>query len=841
MLRRIVLLSLFTSSCLFSGDPSATLHARRIFSLWKTSKRPQALQQAKDFLEKYPQHPLVSQFLLLLAEHSFQEKRYPEAHLFLKQIEDPKVLEKARLLRVQTWARLRDFSSIYQLLSSLSKEQLSDVERFFLAVSIQMSEEAQSESAKELYLSITEGPLALDAIQKLAEIALAEGENKKAANYYLQIADQSEARRAESLFRAGHALQEEEEPLAKKLLKQAMEGSSSYAAKAAITYGMLELEANPHLILNEQSVYQELLEEEFPSFYHLLLGFSHYRLENYSQALPHLEQALSIGSRSLFLAGMHTAQRLQDPSSYKLFYEPFLQKFPNDPQKVQQILIFAALNQKESPYEALRSLNMIQEGHPLFEKALIERARLQAAMGSNFQAISSLHNRLLLAPSSLLVTSFHQLANQACRLQPRLPKEELSKIHQWIDQVLSLRLKEAPEATVNHCFLYADTLVQTGLPRRMRLLMSRLIRLFPEEASILSKAHTRLAELAKLERKASAYLFHLKRALAYTKGDNRTSLHLRLFNFYLQKKKYAAAAKHLLPVYTSNSQLVKKSNMKWLANYLYHHIEVVMYGPHNKSLASELLLEDARVLSSLLENLSAEEASPLYSMRLSQVYLWLDQPTKALHLLHSFENPQGKLPQLLRAQALLKLGKESEANALLDQIANINGFSLTQVEVKALYTLALSHLQKSPSEAALALLEKVWQSKKAASEPLHLEASIDWLQALKQAFPLSSKGLLQALQSVQQSFASQETIMDRDYLRELRNAPKKLKTYEQYLLVLDLQIANLERKIAIEAGDMQEAEFKEQTASILKETLNNQSHSLPIQLKRALLDLPTVN
>lgn len=341
-----------------------------------------------------------------------------------------------------------------------------------------------------------------------------------------------------------------------------------------------------------------------------------------------------------------------------------------------------------------------------------------------------------------------------------------------------------------------------------------------------------------------------KHAEAALTGDSdlgqKSSIHLELFNVYLsmiqksEKKDpkadttemYTLAATHLYDAMKLQELPIKLENKLWLAN---HYYSKAMESPqvyaadgyvpdeahkdaYDKafSLFEEVLLKgDTYDLIELTSNQTFLEWEVL---KLANLVGRENKPEKKINLLKGLIEQQTKhagWDWKLQKEALIELAKTYDQENLLENAYDTFNFisenfrnrptfvseyaTLHALRIK--FSMMNDEAKKEENAQVFTILNEMKElqiRKNADSEPLHLEAALEYAWIRAQIAPESDRAMryLFFLNRVKEDFENLEDPMVVDYHRSLKEDPAKARIFATYMEFLDAEIARCEGALA---------------------------------------------
>lgn len=149
----------------------------------------------------------------------------------------------------------------------------------------------------------------------------------------------------------------------------------------------------------------------------------------------------------------------------------------------------------------------------------------------------------------------------------------------------------------------------------------------------------------------------------------------------------------------------------------------------------------------------------------------------------------------------------------------------SQMEIaKILYQKTPVHersAQHPNCKKSLSLLNQLSSDRTVATEPIHLEATIEYARLLSSLSTKESRAqsLIENLQIAKQRLLSNETIIDCQYHDKLKNDSEKERLFQGHLLLIDALAALAKAEICLAQGEEQKAERAARSAFVLYESL----------------------
>lgn len=561
--------------------------------------------------------------------------------------------------------------------------------------------------------------------------------------------------------------------------------------------------------------------------------------------------------RNALLMQLNCAQNLKSSELYEETMAKLEESFPQDSELPQATFIHAMMLKEAGEFaEAEKKLGAILENHPDFEDLETLYIEYSLVTYSNENWIESrtmlssfLHkfpesNHTAIAWKYYLSTSLNLLKEVEAGNQVAYSKEDfLEDLSKVMSQDNVLSQNERKECL----FLQGKIAYELEAFETATDFLSNYISLYDDKDST-SEAHLLIA-LCHHKMGGDPELF-CKHAEAALSGDSelgqKSSIHLELFNVYLsliQKAEkgsekvdtiqmYNLAASHLYDAMKLQELPIKLENKLWLAN---HYYEKAMDSPQvyaaDGFIPDESHRDAYEKAFSLFENVLLKESSyELIELTSNQTFLeWEvlklanlvgreNDPVKKINLLKSLIEQQTKHADWdwkLQKEALIELAKTyDQTNSIENAYETFNFISENYrnrptfvSEYATLHALRLKFALMHPEDKVednaqvftiLNEMKELQIRKNASSEPLHLEAALEYAWIRAQIAPQNDRAMryLFFLNRVKEDFENLEDPMVVEYHKNLKGDPQKASIYVTYMNFLDAEIARCEALLA---------------------------------------------
>lgn len=801
--RKILLILVLVGQAAWAYPPlpearteSEALFVRRIIDFWREREYSFVKNQIPSYLHSHPDTPFADHFYAMLGDIALHENNNEAALSYYNQVTKRGFIEGKRWQILYHMAR---YDELYEEL--LASPLVGEEERFFFAESaFRLALSSDEERAKRLCneaLPFYEGLTASKTFGAHAKLALAEINRllkrpEIALQLYLEIAKNGCENQADILFHAAALLVEVDVERAAQLFASLAHGTSEHAGEAA--YQWLLLLANKgdwKTLAEERALWLSKLSQKQQKEAYFYLGMIAFNQKEYQQAV--LDLQLAPPEKSALEALLTCSRELHEVGlcerSFALMKELYPEHLPE------------ASFLRASTYEGKEALHLFEElisnfpTHVIAEKARVEKVRLLMEMKEWKEAHEAALGYLKDHPQSNRIGEMHRLAIALSQIQG-----EFVSLAEDLERALAARIFHGEEKREKEELLVQAYLKLGSIHAALGILHEM------KNPDPLLFAHCYIKEGNSPEK----IITFGERALDLHPDQDR--LHLHLFNAYLTLSQTSQnelfkkqAAEHLYQVIDRYS--VSIENRLWLANYF----------------AKE---EDERALP-LLESLIETDLNVKRFARegvtLSKIYQKKGDVDRALALLKRLPGTPEK--QLIEAECLLTLGDKERAISLFSEL---EGSPQLSIAYAATLQLARLLFTESPKES-LERLRTLKIAKNLATEPIHLEAALDYAELHSLLLPKDEqvKNCLEALIQMREIYTTESDIASKDYHECRKLMPEKELVYQAYMRYLDARIYLLQAKLAT---DPHEARVKEGAARALISTLRQGKYAVSAYL-----------
>jgi len=765
----IILLATSLSSAGFSEttSPQDALLLRRITEFWKDGDYTTVKRQVIDFLTKNPNTSLRDPLNSMLGDLYLQEHNFQQALASYEAIQNPEVSEKIFFNHLQAHFEMRDFLPVIEKGENFLKEKNKTIEidplkvRYLIAEAsfrhALASEDMERKTfylklAKPHYKILTQTSLSDRALFPLAEVHRLLREDDRAAALYKVLAEKFPEHRERFLFQAATL----------EIRNNKFEAINTFHKVHELGGKRSRLAAyNALILLYQQQQYEDYLtlfsetgslmpNQKLPllTFYE---GRSHYALGNYDQAILSLENFVKINKekskelKTAFLLLANSSRHLKDMPLLERTYYAYQNTFPNDHEIAKVLMIHAQMNKDEGNFEqAVIDLRSIIATYPdESEAATYDCALLLEQTDQWSEARELFATHIEQYPSSDRNTSAwrHLLNCSIEELKSGGEKGTFVTVVQGALEHNALNQKEKEQYQLAmlkcQCELGQYDLAAPELADYLSKVADR---------ALLAEAHLLMAICQKnTSGDESLFIHHGEMALKHNpKLPENGPLHLELYNVYLEKGEteqtdkeyfYGRSAEHLFASGAWKEKSIKLENYIWLTNYYY-----------NQACNGRDFEKAKQLYTNLIDKPSPElEVEALKFAHLLGIYKEKENQITLLQKLSSAQQTQANLPWKLQRRTTLELahayessGEPQQAIKLFSELAKPgekNGSIVTSTAqlhlAKLKYRQIDPLLRESRNPEIISILHDLKDlqiQKKLASEPLHLEAALQYAE-----------------------------------------------------------------------------------------------------------------
>lgn len=828
-------------------DPAfrESIELRQIADYWKEQDYTLAKERIYQFLQIYPTTVFKEQLYAMLADLFLKEKNYQAAIDFYQKIS----LEKRSQITL-----FHHFYCLYQLglweeviiqaphimkHAGTTKEQLDTVRFSFADALTQIALKTEDLihkknlllQAESEYKRLVSTCYACDSLYSLAHIYVLLENPIQAANLYLTLVEKDPQNKEQYLFKAGYLQMNIDPDKAIESFEKVCSLKKEKGPQAAylLLQMLFQQKEYSKLLFMREKFSDLLLSDPLITYY---TGKSFYQVNNPKQAIFFLTQFLESPTidvtyeKSAIVTLIACAKMTKNWPLLEENLAYLIKFFPQETQTADLVLMYAQLCKQDQNWEKtaqyLKKLLALSPNHPqkeilLYEQALcsiyeqkLEKGILQILdFLENFpdssyakqawrQLLNCCMQDLKKSPPDLYPTKQAVLithATKALEQKELFSEEERKKMH-WL-LVQSLFEQKQYQQSLDFSEKYIE---QYGNSSDTYLLTA------------LCQEHLDFPILQITE--------NFERALADPKTIHGYLCHRKLYNLYLsiaQEMPEETSEIFFLKaadcLFANIDEWIELNNLDWLAHFYYQQFETtekekkLFYGKRSKISFEKLLAHSSFPVESWLE---------LEVLKLCTLYNYLGEKAKKVPLLEILTQQQKKNSQMewkWQRRVLFELAisyqeqkRHREAIQAYDLLIDSSKHVLSYYGSAALLEKArLQFSLLSPSErqenslpviAICDALKEVQIKKKLLSEPLHLEAALEYIEVKSclSSTPVEKK--LELLLQMRDTFSLTEDPLVQQYLSTQDLFPDKIQLYQDYLSFIDLEITSIKAQLA---------------------------------------------
>jgi tetratricopeptide (TPR) repeat protein len=839
-------LSTFSCLCLLTLQPISTVFAeqesslsaqesfqlKRISEYWKDKNFEAAKKQILDYLSNYPKSSANEHLYAMLGDLYFHENNFEEALCAYEQVENKALEEKIIFNQIECLFELKDYPSVADLAHTYFEKGRNEREEgsqihFMAAESLfKLGLKAEGKNQKELfaqakahYDALLNTPYEEFSLFPLAEIHKNLKETDKAIACYLILAQKYPEKQEECLFQAA-ILQtplQVDEAIAT-FAKVVACGGKRAPLAAFNELSLLFQNKRYALLIDTHEKVSKLISEKHAAPVQYYLGKSYFLLGEYQKAVAPLStfiQSKDVTKPQLKTALLNLilcAKELKNPKLFDQHAQSLFAQFGDVEQKEAILYDYALLlSTTEQWHEArIASLHFLR-GFP--------RADKNGAM---------LRHLIFCSQQDL----------KCCGGEKQAEKRiywiaDLSLALECVDQI-----SDQERATYRNLLIkaYHDNDQYEAALRQIE----KALQTSPDDVQL----HLWAAACEQKLHCSEGFVTHAEKVLSLNpNAPEKDTLHIELYNTYLELSYFDQAAKHLMEYTFSNAENIHEHNLRWLANFTY---EKVVNGDRS------YLQKAQQIFGKLVKQPLQITDKNLYLEK--EILKWAElfgvekrekERSGLLALLVAEYEKQPTLAWRYQRRATFELAKSYEAladrpNALkaYDSLASSSNHVTSFIGCAALlqksrikYAL-LEDSKKNENnpevEQILNDLKDLQIRKKLSLEPLHLEAGLDYID-IKNAITDESA------RDAQQIFLLKrfEEDFTKGYSEEYLNESDNKELFETYLQYARAQMLMLEAKTALKNHEIEQAkELKEEAIEELNDLLSKKDALTPYLLER---------
>lgn len=831
------------------------LFLRRIVEFWQENNTDIVKAQIHDYLKGDKPTEFSDYLKTLLGNIYYSEKKYDKASEIYQQISKKEMQEEVLANFVQSYYELQNFEAVIERCSENmnfiagSNKKLSDRFYYLLGDSYYQLALTKNDEKESLLFARKAKPyfekLSLENHKIkpcLAHIFYLEKDFPKAAELYLAAADKLLDQKEEFLFQAATLQVNFDKEKAVESFSQVCRIGKDKLQEASFNKMLLLVDLGRYndLLLAKEDLVKNLNEDQ-QSKLHFLLGKAYLGLNDFKRAGEELAAFLeskdateeeSLTSLNMLLS---CAEKRDIVSFADLAITKLEENFKENNLLPVAYFLRGRMHKKQSDFsEAKKDFVCLEKNFPDFAK---KEDFLIEAGSFYYQTKDFLQSRLLF---KTFVENYHShdlsplawryFVNSSIQLEAAASGDKLQVAKEVLVEDLESFLAEKELSNETEKMEYGFILVKTlyDLEKWQDSLdhLNNLVLNYPQMGSQ-ATIQLYLGSLKqKIDVASPTYIENLEAALLLDKDKSldHVQIHLNLFNTYLdlykkEEKFMDLAAEHLYIVQADKNVAVMLDNLLWLLDYYYKIVESHMANfenqakdifeyidhaqnvverivaenrhdsiiPLNKLFLEGVLFKKAKLLG--FEGKKVEEKEYLNELK--------DNYERALDVNWQMKD---KVYFALAEKAIEE--KQAVANNYLDQVIKFNERSYYGLFAKLeKVRLKLKNMDKSKRLLQhntiyedLSLLKNIKLQKSVQTEPVHLEAGLDYItfetEVIDGTAAIAKQ--LQLLKKLKVDFTDKTDIVSKEYQNSLKLHPDKKALVEAYFAYINAEIMHKE-------------------------------------------------
>lgn len=869
-----------------TSSPQEAMQLRRIAEYWKEGDYSAAKKQILDLLSQFPQSSAKEQLYTMLGDLYFFENAYKEALEAYGFVQDRELKQKIRLNSLRSLFALSRFSEVILEGSAAlqeSGEENWDV-HYLLAESLwrqgmQTKEEGEKSSylqrAKLEYESLLGTKFKEASLFPLASICRDLKQYAQAAALFSQLIEKHPEKKEELLFQVASLKIHEDKEEASKLFASIYPLKGKRAPAAAFNHLLLLFQMGKYQeFVSAESVARKYISPEKAHLIQLYLGKSLYALKNYAQAAVPLQAFVKEKSgkasqelKGALLSLINCAKEMKDRSLMASSIALLGANFPQDLDYAKALVLHAQMHEdagefvkaEEELSRALTAFPNYQEKEVLtYEKArLLYKAKKWEESRAAFTAFLETFPK-----SSQLASAWHQLVHASLMERDGAKGGDLPAKNEMVISLLRQALNQKgiwqEKERENYSLLLAKTLYTLERWEESSVSLNSFLQEFSSSSSA-PEAQLMLAlSLHHTGKEGEGFFEQVEKALLLNPQlESRGQLHLMLYNGYLkasgqrpnEKWLLEKAADHLYECAMQGKVEIKRDNLLWLANYYYSRAK--------EENGSQFASRAAQLFERIVKNLKAITCDTLdleaEVLKYADLLTLLERHADSLALLQELKgvyDEKSDLSWKFQRRALLELGRtyarvgnSPSALETYDQLISSSAYASSAAADAALLERArleyalLKNEEKNDENprltSILAALKDLQIKKKLQTEPIHLEAALEYAEIKSQLAPEEKRAerILALLKSLKEEFLNEENPQAQEYQAcRLRHSEKDY-LFQTYMKFVDALLLEAQAGLAENA---EEAQVMKAKAAALLDELKGSSSTLTPYLRAKL-------
>lgn len=808
-------------SCPSPDNEEEAFFLRRIAEFWEEGEFQIVKMQVEEFLQKnIEKSNAFNEFLYaLLGNLYLNEKKYQEALALYSKVKTAEIKDKIHSNYLECLYQLKDFSTLIEESKKLlASEHKTDRTTYLLATALFHKKEYKE--AKAYFENLIGTEFENEALEYLASTNVCLKNFKTSADMYLSLAEKFKNREEEFLFQSALLQSKYDKETSISSFNTIWKMQKERAYEALYNKLLLLLEREKYKEIRD--VTKEPLDYQKAAFVYLFVGKACACMNEWQQAHKNLDKFLSLKPdkpeeiKLALLTLLEYAKKTKNRELFNAYLEKFELCFQKDESRAGLLFERALLQEKLKLFDLVKEdFNRIEKEFPSFANRdifLFEKARLFYVMKEWDNCHSGFELFVQTCQDNRLIGSaWHYLIN--CSIK----KKNLHQLITDINNFLKVESLSSEEEKAQYLLLLAQTKFNLKKFEETLIDLQTFIQKYPKHNQ-LAEAMVLMAFCYKNQSKDVQKFLHYSKEALKVKPQmlKNAAILASLANAFSEFAKNDEEFLSYASDYLFKTSDASTDILLWVSDYYYNKVKDYLNKSwqnkvtDNKEIAtfSERAINlKEKSIKRLDKDISILEPQILKLARLygfsenhKEEISWLEK----LDLLYQ-KFPKSKWEHAEEAAFNLALVFEKTKD-FLKAYLGFSAFIEKQNKNSALYPIAMLHKTrlslslitipnrnlKNPALVNnLIQLKNLLIQKKLETEPVHLEAALDYIDLqceLEKAENRSNKRLF-LLNRIRDAFNSKEGIVSEEYHKAREQNPEKNKIFEAYMQLINAEIA----------------------------------------------------
>ncbi|MFI5333639.1 MAG: tetratricopeptide repeat protein [Chlamydiales bacterium] len=868
-----------------TSSPHEAMQLRRIAEYWKEGDYSAAKNQILELLKRYPDSSAKEQLYAMLGDLYFFESSYKDAIEAYTRIQDKELKQKTSLNALRALFATNRFSDLIEMAKTRLEEsdEILDV-HYLLAESLWreglQTKDAEKklsyfQQAKQEYQPLLKTKFRDATLFPLASVCRDLKEYAEAASLFALLIEKHPDKKEELLFQVASLKAHDDKEEACKVFASIYPLNGKRAPAAAFNHLALLFQAGKYseFITAEREARKHIASDQLPLI-NLYLGKSCYTLKEYTKAIGPLQAYVKEKQReqspelkNALLALINCAKEMKNLPLMTESVHSLEVSFPQDLDYAKALALLAhACEESGDLALAEAHLSKAVKAFPEYhekETLIYERARLLYKAKKWQESRAAFGAFLHEFPNSThLSAAWHELIHAALMEKEGATGSDIASKNEMVISLLrdALGQKEVwqEQEKENYTLLLCKTLYTAERWNESAESLNSFVHTFSHSSSI-PEAQLMLAlSLHHLGNEGESFLDQVEKALSFNPQiESRGQLHLMLYNGYLkasgqkpgEKWLLEKAADHLYECVVHGKVEIKRDNLLWLANYYYTRAK--------EENGTRFATRAADIFEQIVKNLKAITCDTLdleaEVLKYADLLTLLGKHGESLALLQELRlvyDEKSDLPWKFLRRAMLELGRaytrvgdHEQAILAYDHLissashaASIAADAALLERARLEYGLLKTEEKNDGSPrltSILAALKDLQIKKKLTSEPIHLEAALEYAQIKTDLAPDEKKAerILALLTSLKEEFLSEEDPQAQEYQACRLRLSEKDYLFQTYMKFVDALLLEARARLCENVDEACEMQLK---AMALLDELKESSPTLTPYLREKL-------